>query len=245
MVTDVWIDPSEEPSVLRVLLVEDSKHDARAIVRALDRSEPPCEVTHCIRAEDAVEILDAPESVFDVVVSDLQLPGMPGLEFCLNLAREKPDQAIVVLTGHGSERMAVQALKAGMDDYVIKDPEGWYSQMLPVVISQAARQRRERIARKRAEEALQESEEKNRLLVENAPYCIHQIDRQGRLISMNPAGLAMLDASEEKDIIGRAYLDMVSEADKDRIERLLRAALNGEASEFEFRANNDHDFVSS
>ncbi len=55
----------------------------------------------------------------------------------------------------------------------------------------------------------------------------------------------MLDASEEQEIIGMAYLDLVSEADKDRIERLLRAALNGEASEFEFRANNDHDFVSS
>ena len=93
--------------------------------------------------------------------------------------------------------------------------------------------------------ALRESEEKHRLLVENAPYCIHQIDLQGQLISMNPAGLAMLEASDEQDIVGIAYLDLASEADRQRIERLLSAALDGQASEFEFKASNDHDFEST
>ncbi|MEO2046283.1 MAG: histidine kinase dimerization/phospho-acceptor domain-containing protein [Pirellulales bacterium] len=93
--------------------------------------------------------------------------------------------------------------------------------------------------------SLQESEETNRLLVENATYCIHQIDMRGRLMSMNPAGLAILNASDEQDIIGIAFRNLVSETDKDRIERLLSAAFNGEASEFEFRASNDYDFASS
>ena len=154
------IDPAQEPPVLRVLLVEDNKHDARGITRALKRSEPPCRITHHVRAEDAAELLQAPELLFDVVVSDLNLPGMNGLEFCAGLARENPDLATVILTGQGSENVAVQALKAGVNDYLIKDPLGNYFQILPVVIPQAARQCRERIARIRAEE------DRKRLIVE-------------------------------------------------------------------------------
>ncbi|MCP4639191.1 MAG: response regulator, partial [bacterium] len=138
--------------MLRVLLVEDNKHDARAAVRAFAGSNPPCDVTHCVRAEHAAELLDAPEGSFDVVLSDLQLPGMHGLEFCKRVISDHPDQATVILTGSGSESMAVEALKAGVDDYIIKDPEGNYFQMLPVVVLQVVRQRRERVARRRAEE---------------------------------------------------------------------------------------------
>ena len=99
--------------------------------------------------------------------------------------------------------------------------------------------------RKEAEEELRKSEENNRLLVENSPYCIHQIDMQGRLISVNPAGVTMADVSDEQDIIGMRYLDTVADADRNRIERFLDAALNGEASEFEFRSSTDHVFASS
>ena len=62
---------------------------------------------------------------------------MHGFEFCKNLKREKPNQAVVILTGKGSENMAVLAIKAGVDDYVVKDSKGSYLQILPVVLSQA------------------------------------------------------------------------------------------------------------
>ncbi|MEW6207339.1 MAG: PAS domain S-box protein [Acidobacteriota bacterium] len=90
--------------------------------------------------------------------------------------------------------------------------------------------------RKRSEEALKASEERYRLLVTSAPVCIHEIDRAGRLISINPAGLKMMGADDESQICGIAYLDAVSLADRPRVAEFLARALKGESSEFEFVA---------
>ena len=87
--------------------------------------------------------------------------------------------------------------------------------------------------------------ERYRLLVERSPYCIHEIDLDARLLSMNPAGLAMVGAEREADVIGRPYLEIVGERDRTRVEDLRRRALQGEASQFEFEALNGRIFASS
>ncbi len=88
-------------------------------------------------------------------------------------------------------------------------------------------------------------EEINRLLMEKAPLCLHQIDMEGNLVSMNPAGLAMLDVPNEEAILGVSYVSMVGERDQERIESLLQAAYRGTASRFEFTAVNDRAYSSS
>jgi PAS domain S-box-containing protein len=93
-----------------------------------------------------------------------------------------------------------------------------------------------------AEQALSESEGQNRMLVEGAPYCIHQMDLDGRLISMNPAGLSMMGFSSEEDVIGMSYYELPVEEDRERIAGLIHAAFKGQSSEFEFRFG---DFVLS
>ena len=82
-------------------------------------------------------------------------------------------------------------------------------------------------------------------LVENSPYCIHEIDSGGGLVSMNPAGLRMMGVAQECELVGTAYLDAVGAADRPRIERLMLAAFDGEASEFEFTAVNGRLFRSN
>ncbi len=84
-----------------------------------------------------------------------------------------------------------------------------------------------------------------RLLVECSPYCIHQIDPDGRLRSMNAAGLRMMGVETEDEIVGTPYLDAVAEKDRDRVGALMAAALRGEASKFEFEAINGRLFASS
>lgn len=93
---------------------------------------------------------------------------------------------------------------------------------------------------------IQESEERYRALVDHAPVCIHEIDRDGRILSMNRAGLRMIDA-EESEVIGRDYLSFVASEDRERIGRALQLARAGEPSTFEFRAADDHQqtFVST
>ena len=70
--------------------------------------------------------------------------------------------------------------------------------------------------------------------VEQAPVCIHEIDQEGRLESMNLAGLSMMQVSDLEDIKGLYYLDFVEKEDRARIETLLLRAYEGYSSEFEF-----------
>ena len=88
--------------------------------------------------------------------------------------------------------------------------------------------------RKKAEKMVAESEARYRLLVDSSPFCIHEIGADGRLLSMNRAGLDMLGLKDEKEVHGKAYLDSVGRQDKERIGALLQQALEGTTSQFEF-----------
>ncbi len=97
---------------------------------------------------------------------------------------------------------------------------------------------------KQLEEALQENEkitrtlretENNlRLLIENAPVSIHEIDLQGRIASMSKTGIRMHDLNDEKEIIGHLYIEGIITEDQQRINELLNKAFMGETSHFEF-----------
>ncbi len=70
--------------------------------------------------------------------------------------------------------------------------------------------------------------------VDHAPVCIHEIDQEGRLESMNSAGLTMMEVDDVNEIKGLYYLDLVEKDDRARIEKLLQRAHEGYSSEFEF-----------
>ena len=93
------------------------------------------------------------------------------------------------------------------------------------------RQAMEKITR-----TLRESENRYRLLVENSPVSIHEIDMAGRVTAMNRAGLIMRGGKEESEVQGTFYLDAVSAEDRGRIGALLARAYVGERSDFEFNA---------
>jgi len=72
-------------------------------------------------------------------------------------------------------------------------------------------------------------------LVEHAPVCIHEIDSNGKLVKMNPAGIAMLGLTQESEVVNTPYLNFVGDANLGRIQGLMQEALKGnQASHFQF-----------
>ncbi len=86
-------------------------------------------------------------------------------------------------------------------------------------------------------------EQQYRLVVEASPYCIHQIGLDGRLLSMNPAGLDMLELSLEQ-VLGTHKLDYVAKRDRHRVAAEMDAAFAGASSQAEFEATNGLVFLS-
>jgi diguanylate cyclase (GGDEF)-like protein/PAS domain S-box-containing protein len=91
--------------------------------------------------------------------------------------------------------------------------------------------------------ALRERENNYRLLLENSPVSIHEIDMDGRIISMSRAGILMHGFKGEGEIQGSLYLDGVSNADRERIGELLAKAYAGETSHFEFVASGSREQI--
>ncbi len=99
---------------------------------------------------------------------------------------------------------------------------------------------------KEFEHALRASEYRHRSIVENAEICIHELDLEGRFLSLNPVGLKMIGARNESEVIGKNYSDFVSLKDRERIKTLFEKTIaTGVSSKFEFVANDDQTYFSS
>ncbi len=135
---------------LRILLIEDDEFDVAVFGRAFRRGEIPCEIVRCRSGEEALDGLRDAEIELDLLVTDHQLPGQSGFELCMQLVEKyrsegtEPPFALVLLTGVGSEQMAIRALRAGISDYIVKDASREYLDLLPLVLPRVARRHRQR-----------------------------------------------------------------------------------------------------
>ena len=124
-------------SALRILLVEDSPGDARLIRETLrDAGSLAFELRHVDRLAAALPLLAAREA--DVVLLDLSLPDAHGLETVTRTLAAAPEVPIVVLTGLDDETVAIQAVQAGAQDYLVK------GQVEPGMLARALRYAMER-----------------------------------------------------------------------------------------------------
>jgi len=101
----------------RLLVVDDEEDMLRLLTRSL-APDLDCEVDTASNAYRALEILEA--SPFDVVLADIRMPGMDGMEFLAKLTSEYPGLTVVLMTAYGSIDLAVKAIKEGAYDFIAK-----------------------------------------------------------------------------------------------------------------------------
>jgi two-component system sensor histidine kinase/response regulator len=135
---------------IRVLYMEDDPGLARLFQRRLRRAGYIVDV-----ARDGEEGLAMyTERFYDVVATDQAMPIHSGLEVIRILASQGPLPPTIMVTGTGSEQIAVEAMKLGASDYVVKDVDGGYLDLLPAVIDRVLQQQRLMEEKQQAEEAL-------------------------------------------------------------------------------------------
>jgi len=130
----------------RILLIDDDATLTDTL--ALGLRKRGFEVTGCTSAAQAVKSLETED--FDVVVTDLNLHGVGGLELCEHVVANRPDVPVIVLTAFGSLESAIHAIRAGAYDFINKPVE---LDVLAIAIERAATHRslREEVKRLREE----------------------------------------------------------------------------------------------
>ena len=137
-----------EAQPTRVLYMEDDRGLARLFQRRLERAGYAVDL-----APDGEQGLEMYASgTYDVVAVDQVMPRLTGLDVIRALAAQGPLPPLVMVTGTGSERIAVEAMKLGANDYIVKDVDGGYLELLPTVIERALEQHHLQEEKRRADE---------------------------------------------------------------------------------------------
>jgi two-component system cell cycle sensor histidine kinase/response regulator CckA len=180
---------------LHLLIVEDSAEDAALIVHALEHGGRPVTFERVQTADAMRAALSRPG--WDLVISDYQMPAFSAPAALEVLKSTGLDLPFLIVSGTVGEETAVAALKSGAHDFLIK---GRLARLVPAV-DRELREMHERRDRRRAEEALQRSEGQYRSLVEHAVFGIYQSTPDGRLLTANPALVAMLGYESAADLL--------------------------------------------
>ncbi len=101
---------------IRVLVVDDEEPHAKAVAESLGRVGYECVVA--TSGGEALRLIE--EQVFDIIITDLIMEGVGGMEVLAKAKRELPDAEVVILTGHSTVKTAVTAMQAGASNYLIK-----------------------------------------------------------------------------------------------------------------------------
>ena len=220
-------DTSDVP--VRVLILEDVASDAELAEAALAHADVRFVTRRVATRTDFLQELTAFQP--DIVLADYTLPRFTGME-ALRLARSlRPDLPFILVTGSRSEEVAVECMKAGADDYILKASLA----RLPAATFNALGKRAAERGRQAAEEALRRSEQQYRLIAENTRDLVCRLERGGTFLYASPSFREVVGGRTE-DLVGTAFLSLIHPDDRPAARTALwRALSEGVAQTVELR----------
>ncbi len=171
---------------MRMLVVEDNPDDRTLIVRAMTAALADAQMDHILNAAAFAGALE--KGGFELVLTDFELGWTSGLDVVRIVKKQYPDCPVVMFTGSGNEEIAVEGMKLGLDDYVLKSSKHYVR--LPAAVEAALERAQERVAKKQLERRYQD-------LFEHVPVGIFKTTPEGRLIDCNPAMIEMLGVPDK------------------------------------------------
>jgi two-component system cell cycle sensor histidine kinase/response regulator CckA len=142
---------------IRVLLIEDSEADADLIVHAITRSYPTAHFDWAVSRKQFTERLAA--SDYDVVIADYRLPDWTGMEALRELRHLGRDIPLILVTGELGDERAVECVKAGAADYLLKTG---HLARLPIAVARAIEEKRARTESRLSQQLVEQAQQQAR-----------------------------------------------------------------------------------
>jgi len=185
-----------EDNQIKVLILEDSEFDAVVLENILRKGGYKSDVVRVETLESFQSAIDSKN--WDIILADYNLPGFHAPDALKLLQKTKLDIPFIIISGGIGEDTAVEAMKAGANDYLMK---GHLARLVPAVEREIREARNRKTARK-AEEALRRSERLSRLILENSKDAILLTDQESIIQLANPAVERVFGYSRD-EIVGK------------------------------------------
>ena len=202
---------------LKLVIIEDDDAHFQLITRSVLKAYPDASIIYFQEAAGCLERLE--EINPDIVIADYLLPGMSGLEFLKSLSREKMSIPVIIITGQGDENIAIQAMKLGAWDYLVKSGE--FFSLIPSVIDKVVRERK-------IQASLQDSQRRFREIFSQSPIGIAVYDQNGLLAEANKSCLDIFGVSDPVHMKAFKLIDAPNASAE-----LKTRLLNGETVRYE------------
>ena len=189
-------------SELRILIIDDNQYDRALALREIKKFFPELQYKEIL--DEASLNTAIAEKDFDLVVTDYQLLWTTGLDILYRIKKQIPDCPVVMFTGTGSEEIAVEAMKGGLDDYVIKTPRHY------VRLAAAVRSAWQRWQQK---QALEEFKQTYYRFFERVPLGLYRQNSTGEIIEANSTLTKMLGYDRARDLQGKTLIDCYIESE--------------------------------
>jgi PAS domain S-box-containing protein len=208
---------------LKVLYAEHNREDLDLTRRHLAQSAPHIQIEGALSGADALQHLSAGAQPFeyDVVLLDYRLPDANALELLKELRqRRKLDVPILLVTAHGGEDVALQAVRLGAAGYLTKDPG--YLNKLPGELENAYY----RVELLREKSALRESEERLRLAVEVGRMGAWDWNRHTDVLTWSKEVYEIMGVEPVREATYETWAKLVHPDDLKRAEEVMKAAID-------------------